>query len=101
MTPGWPFWFGEEQEEDAGPPDRVLAEVRRAILAGLAAHRGGLAMLGADEFVVVAVDFVPRLSDRAAARTIVARVHKRDLVEHRAGRLTTEALRARVEFDDY
>jgi hypothetical protein len=98
--PGWPFWFGEADAEDA-PPERVLADVRRAIVAGLAAYRGGLALLGPDEFVVVAVDFVPRMADRGGAHTVVARARKRDLVEHRAGRLSTEALHARVEFEEY
>jgi hypothetical protein len=98
--PGWPFWFGEVEAED-GPPDRVLADVRRAIVAGLGAYRGGLALLGPDEFVVVAVDFVPRMADRDASRTVVARARKRDLVDHRAGRLTADALFTRVAFDDY
>lgn len=98
--PGWPFWFGEVDAEDA-PPDRVLAGVRRAIVAGLGAYRGGLALLGPDEFVVVAVDFVPRMADRAGARTVVIRARKRDLVDHRAGRLSADALHARVEFDEY
>jgi hypothetical protein len=98
--PGWPFWFGDVDAEDA-PPDRVLADVRRAIVAGLGAYRGGLALLGPDEFVVVAVDFVPRMADRARARTVVARARKRDLVAHRAGRLSADALDAKVEFDEY
>ena len=98
--PGWPFWFGEVEAEDA-PPARVLADVRRAITAGLGAYRGGFAMLGPDEFVVVAVDFVPRLADSAGSRTVVARARKRDLVDHRAGRLSAAALHARVEFDEY
>ena len=98
--PGWPFWFGEVEAED-GPPDRVLADVRRAIVAGLAGYRGGLALFGPDEFVVVAVDFVPRMADRAASRTVVARARNRDLVDHRAGRLSADALFTRVAFDDY
>jgi hypothetical protein len=98
--PGWPFWFGDVDAEDA-PPDRVLADVRRAIVAGLGAYRGGLALLGPDEFVVVAVDFVPRMADRARSRTVVARARKRDLVAHRAGRLSADALDAKIEFDEY
>ncbi len=100
MPPGWSFWFGEVEADDA-PPDRVLADVRRAIVTGLGAYRGGLALLGPDEFVVVAVDFVPRMADRAGSRTVVARARKRDLADHRAGRLSAEALNARVEFDEY
>ena len=98
--PGWPFWFGDADAEDA-PPDRVLDDVRRAIVGGLGAYRGGLDLLGPDEFVVVAVDFVPRMADRASARTVVARARKRDLVDHRAGRLSAAALQARVDFEEY
>jgi len=98
--PGWPFWFGEEEGEDA-PPDRILSDVRRAIVSGLGAYRGELAQLRPDEFVVVAVDFVQGVADRAGTRTVVARARKRDLVEHHAGRISADALRARVEFDEY
>jgi len=100
MPPGWPFWFGEADVEDAAP-DRVLADVRRAIVAGLGAYRGALAVVGPDEFVVVAVDFVPRMADRDRSRTVVARARKRDLMDHRAGRLSADGLRSRVEFDEY
>jgi hypothetical protein len=100
FLPPPPFWFGEA-DAAAAPPDRVLADVRRAIVAGLGAYRGGLALIAPDEFVVVAVDFVPRMMDRAPARTVVARARKRDLVDHRAGRLSADALHARVEFDEY
>ena len=54
-----------------------------------------------DDVVVVAVDFVPRMADGARTRTVVARARKRDLAEHRAGRLSPEALHARVAFDEY
>jgi hypothetical protein len=100
MPPGWSFWFGDVEGDDA-PPDRVLADVRGAIVAGLGGYRGSLALLGPDEFVVVAVDFVPRIADRAGSRTVVARARKRDLAEHRAGRLSAAALQTRVEFDEY
>jgi hypothetical protein len=96
---GWPFWFGEE--DAGGAPDSVLTAVRAAIVSGLGAYRGDLALLGADEFVVVAVDFLPAMAERSSARTVVARARKRDLADHRAGRLAVEAFRARVEFDEY
>jgi hypothetical protein len=75
--------------------------VRGAIVSGLAAYRGDLGLLGADEFVVVAIDFLPGAADRSGSRTVVARARKRDLADHRGGRLTTDAFRARVEFDEY
>jgi hypothetical protein len=98
--PGWSFEL-EDPRGDDPPPDRVVSDVRRAIVTGLGAYRGALALLGPDDFVVVAVDFVPRMADRAGPRTVVARARKRDLVEHRAGRLSAEALHARVAFDEY
>ena len=98
--PGWSFDFEEADAENL-PPDRIVSDVRRAIVAGLGAYRGGLGLLGPDEFVVVAVDFVPRMADRYGTRTVVARARKRDLVEHRAGRLTAAGLHARIAFDEY
>jgi hypothetical protein len=41
------------------------------------------------------------MAERSSARTVVARARKRDLADHRAGRLAAEAFRARVEFDEY
>jgi hypothetical protein len=75
--------------------------VRRAIVAGLGGYGGPLAGLGSEESVVVAVDFMPRMADPSGARTVVARARKKDLVAHRAGRLSAAALHARVEFDEY
>lgn len=98
--PGWSFAFDEPLVDEIAP-ERVVADVRGAIVAGLGAYRGALTVLGPDEFVVVAVDFVPRMADHARPRTVVARVRKRDLAEHRAGRLTAEALHARIAFDEY
>lgn len=82
-------------------PEKVVADVRRAIVSGLGAYRGDLAALAADEFVVVAVDFVSGVGERSPAQTVVARARKKDLAEHRAGRLASDAFRARVQFDDY
>jgi hypothetical protein len=95
-----PFLFAEEGGDEVAP-ERVLADVRSAIARGLLAHRGTLRHLGPAEMVAVAVDFVPRMADRAAARTVVARAQKRDLVEARAGRLTAAELEKRIAFDEY
>ena len=87
----------------ASPPaaETMVADVRRAIVAGLSGYRGDLATVGPEEFVVVALDFLPGFADRSGAQTIVARARKRDLAAHRAGRLSSDAFRARVEFDQY
>jgi hypothetical protein len=96
----WIFRFDDGLKEGVAP-ETVLADVRRAIVSGLGGYRGALAGLGPEESVVVAVDFMPRMADRSGARTVVARARKKDLVAHRAGRLSAAALRARVEFDEY
>lgn len=85
------------------PPstEAILADVRRAIVSGLAGYRGELARLGPEEYVVVAIDFVPGPADGSAPQTVVARARKRDLADHRAGRLSASAFGARVEFDQY
>jgi len=98
--PGWTFDLATGPA-DTIAPDRLVSDVRRAIVTGLGSYRGALALLGPDDYVVVAVDFVPRMADGTRPRTVVARARKRDLAEHRAGRLTPEALHARVAFDEY
>lgn len=100
LPPGMPFVFVDERA-DAVAPERVLADVRGAIARGLAAHRGRLAHLAADEVVAVAIDFVPAMADRATARTVVARAKKGDLLAARAGRLTAAELEQRIAFDEY
>lgn len=98
---GFRFWFGEPESGDDAPPERVLADVRAAIVEGLGAHRGDLALLGGDDFVAVAVDFVPWMAERGSARTVVARVKRSDLAAARTGRISRAELRARVAFDEY
>jgi hypothetical protein len=102
MPPGWapgPFWFGEADADIA--PEQLMADVRDAIVAGLAGHRGPLVHLRPDDVVVVAVDFLPRMADRGPLRTVVARAKKKDVAAAQAGRLARSELRARVVFDEY
>ena len=62
-----------------------------------------LHQLKADEYLAVAVDFVPRVTvaDRRAQKTMVIKARKRDLDDHRAGRLGTAELHQRIEYSEY
>ena len=104
--PPWRFWFDvssedEEPEAPAPAPASVIAAARDALAAGLASYATPLASLGPDEFVSVAVDFVPERVPRARpSRTLMARVRVRDLSDHQTGRLSAAALRQRIEFEE-
>ena len=93
-----------EDPEDKGP-ERLVADVRDAVIAALEAHGPSLSSLRPEETISVVVDFVagaPFLDDEARpARSLTLRVRKRDLDDRRAGRLTPEELRRRVEAAEY
>ena len=102
----WRHWVEREPEdpEDKGP-ERLVADVRDAVIAALEAHGPSLSSLRPDETISVVVDFVagaPFLDDESRpARSLTLRVRKRDLDDRRAGRLTPEELRRRVEAAEY
>ena len=102
----WRHWVEREPEdpEDKGP-ERLVADVRDAVIAALEAHGPSLTTLRPEEAISVVVDFVagaPFLDDEERpARSLTLRVRKRDLDDRRAGRLTPEELRRRVEAAEY
>jgi hypothetical protein len=98
--PPWRFWFEGRGEREAPRPEIVVAAVRDALVSGLESHRGSLSALKAEEWVTVAVDFVPQLAGRPA-RTLQARVRVKDLQERRAGKVAGDAFRQRVQFEEY
>jgi hypothetical protein len=102
--PPWRFWFDVSSEDDAAAPPAkasVIAAARDALAAGLESYPRPIASMGPDEFVSVAVDFVPaRLRRSRAARTVLARVRVRDLNDRQAGRLSGADLRRRIEYDE-
>jgi hypothetical protein len=107
--PPWRFWFegGGEDEmtvgEAAGAADveTLVSAVRESVASGLESYRRPLASLRAEEFVAVAVDFVPDRPLRARpARTLLVRVRARDLRERQAGRLSATEFRSRLEFEE-
>jgi hypothetical protein len=104
--PAWP-WFDfddEEPAESAASPEEVMGGVRTAITTVLEAQGSRLQHLGPDEVVAVAIDFIPssRMSFRPRAqKTLVVRVSKRTIEARRAGRLSPEDFRKRVEVLEY
>jgi hypothetical protein len=105
--PPWHFWFESGNEgfaRDLAPapdPEQGIQAVREAITAGLESYRGRVPALGSDEFVAVAVEFVPDgLLTARPARTLVVRVRARDLRDRQAGRLSAPDFRARLEFEE-
>ncbi|HVQ29752.1 MAG TPA: hypothetical protein VMV21_09245 [Vicinamibacteria bacterium] len=107
LAPGAPPWrnWGEPEEQEDRRPERLVADVRDAVIAALEAHGPSLSSLRPDETISVVVDFVagaPFLDDDARpARSLTLRVRKRDLDDRRAGRLSPDELRRRVEATEY
>ena len=108
LSPGapWVFWGdAEPDEQEVKAPERLVADVRDAVVLALEAHGPALTSLRPDETISVVVDFVagaPFLDDEARpARSLTLRVRKRDLDDRRAGRLSPEELRRRVEAAEY
>jgi hypothetical protein len=101
-APPWRFWA--EGPDDPRKPDQVVSDVRAVVVQALEAAGGRLRSVRPDEAIVVAVDFVPQwdFGDSVRAdRTLVVRARKKDLVDHDAGKLSTEDLRKRVEIAEY
>lgn len=102
--PPWSFWFGSDTPQEERSADRVVQDVRGAVIEALESRGAGVAGLGADEFVTVAVDFVPGglfASHRRPTRTLIVRVRRGDLSARAEGSITAEELRAQVEVIEY
>jgi hypothetical protein len=103
--PPWKFWFqADTLGAEERSPERVMAAVRSAVIDALDARAGAVAGLDADEWVTVAVDFVPGdifSSHRRPTRTLIVRARQGDLVARAEGALAPEELRERVEVIEY
>jgi hypothetical protein len=102
--PPWRFWFETDQPREDRNPERVVEDVRAAVIGVLETRGPGVVGLEPDEFVTVAVDFVP--GDFFAAhprptRTLIVRARQKDLAARARGTLAQEDLRARVEVVEY
>ena len=99
----WQLWFSIEEPADGRTGETVIRDVRAAVTALLERQGPSLHQLRADEYVAVAVDFVPGISGagRRAQKTMVIKARKRDLDDHRAGRLGGDELHQRIEYAEY
>jgi hypothetical protein len=105
-APPWFFWFESDAPgaEAAAGADELVGEVRAALTAALESQQALMPMLGPDEFVAVAVDFVSDpffLSGSERPRTLLLRVSRRDIEARRSGRLTAEEFRERIVYEEY
>jgi hypothetical protein len=106
--PPWRYWFemraGEAPETSRSAEDLVGA-VRTLIVDTIERQGALLRTLRPDELVVVAVDFEPPAllaGDPAArSRRLVIKARKRDVEDHRTGRLSRAQLRERIEAVEY
>jgi hypothetical protein len=102
--PPWRFWFETGSPGEERTPERVVEDVREAVIGVLETRGPGVVGLEADEFVTVAVDFVPGdfFSARPRpSRTLIVRARHKDLAARGRGALAREDLRARVEVIEY
>lgn len=102
--PPWRFWFEAQEPDDQRPPERLVGDVRAAVTNALESPAARLRSLGAEEYIVVAVDFVPGgifAENARPERTLVVRVRRRDLEQRQAGRIAPEELRRRIEYLEY
>lgn len=104
-APPWIQWTQSAENAEPRDPERVVADTKEALLRTLETHGHVLTTLPPDEVISVVVDFVagtPFIDEQARpARSLSLRVHKRDLDEHRAGRLSADELRGRIEITQY
>jgi hypothetical protein len=99
----WQYWFNAEAPAD-GRSDEALVRDVKAAVTELVERRGAtLRHLAPEEYLTVAVDFVPRMSilGSRVQKTLVVKVKKQDLDERRAGRLSVTQLRQRIEYAEY
>jgi hypothetical protein len=107
--PPWRYWFELADEPSLSAPsepERLIGDVRAAVVEVMESQGPSLRALRPEEHVVVAVDFVPRAAlagvrDVPEPKTLVFRARKRDLDARRAGQLSAEELRQRIEVVEY
>jgi hypothetical protein len=103
VLPPWQLW--NDPLDDATPdPQGLIKGVGGAVTSVLETHGPRLRVLGPQEMVAVAVDFIPATRVGApsrTARTLVVRARKADIDQRAAGRITPEEFRQRVELVEY
>ena len=102
--PPWKFWFETGAPLDKRTPETVIAEVRGAVIAALAAEGAQLVGLAGDERVSVAVDFVPGGLFAAQARperTLVVTARVRDVDARARGAISLDEFRRRLDVSEH
>jgi hypothetical protein len=103
--PPWRFWFEGDEDEDPRSAERVVADVRGALLQALEAQGSTLRLVRSEDHLVVVVDFTARAfpgwSESRADRTLVFKARKKDLDDRVTGKLSSDDLRKRIEVAEY
>jgi hypothetical protein len=102
--PPWKFWFETEAPLDKRTPEAVIADVRGAVIAAVAAEGARLVGLAGDERVTVAVDFVPGGLFAAHARTqktLVVTARVKDVDARARGTISLDEFRRRLDVSEY
>jgi hypothetical protein len=102
--PPWKFWFETGTQQEERTPEKVISDVRGALVDALTAGRVRFTGLAGDERVTVTVDFVPGGIFAASARpekTLLVSARAKDLDARARGALTPEELSKRVEVVEY
>ncbi len=103
-APPWLVWLQDPALEDERPPERLVEQVRTAVIDTLETYGLRIRSLKSDEHIVVAVDFVAPEQPFAPPerqKTLVVRVKKQTLVDRAAKRLTSEDLRKNIIVEEY
>jgi hypothetical protein len=102
--PPWFAWLQEREAEDERPPERIIGDVRVALIEALERNPATTPILKPEESMVVAVDFVASQEPFAPPerlRTLVIRVKGQALLDKRKGSLTPEQLRKAMSIEEY
>jgi hypothetical protein len=102
--PPWKFWFETGAPLDKRTPEAVIADVRGAVIAAVAAEGVRLVGLAGDERVTVAVDFVPGGLFAAQPRpqkTLVLTARVKDIDARARGAISLDEFRRRLDVSEY
>jgi hypothetical protein len=102
--PPWSSWFGLEEQDHSADPGAQLGAVRQALTAALASHATPVDFLVAEDFLAVAVDFVPGgflATGSGPLRTLTVKVKKADISARREQQISAQEFAERVVFSEY
>jgi hypothetical protein len=103
VLPPWQLWI-DPMDDPTPDPQGVIQGVGAAVTSVLEAHGARLRVLGPQEMVAVAIDFVPATRGGARARparTLLVRAKKADIDQRAANQITSAEFRKRVELVEY